>query len=70
MEKPRNHRISTGPQLQPGRNYPTAALAFGANHSANMDVGDVDRDSDLDVFVANFSGTNRLYQSGLAQGTR
>ena len=32
------------------------------------DFGDYDADSDLDVFMANFSGTNYLYQSGAAQG--
>jgi hypothetical protein len=33
-----------------------------------IDFGDYDNDGDLDVFVANFSGTNFLYQSNLAQG--
>ncbi|HZL99350.1 MAG TPA: VCBS repeat-containing protein [Planctomycetota bacterium] len=32
------------------------------------DFCDYDADGDLDVFTANFSGTNFLYQSGLAQG--
>jgi hypothetical protein len=32
------------------------------------DFGDYDNDGDLDGFVANFSGTNWLYQSSLAQG--
>ncbi|HUC33366.1 MAG TPA: VCBS repeat-containing protein, partial [Ilumatobacteraceae bacterium] len=32
------------------------------------DFGDYDDDGDLDVFVANFSGTNFMYQSSLAQG--
>lgn len=32
------------------------------------DVLDYDGDGDLDIALANFSGTNRLYQSGLAQG--
>ncbi len=32
------------------------------------DFGDFDGDGDLDVFIANFSGTNALYMSGLAQG--
>ncbi|HZM00124.1 MAG TPA: VCBS repeat-containing protein [Planctomycetota bacterium] len=33
-----------------------------------IDFGDFDNDGDLDSFVANFSGTNWLYQNGLAQG--
>ncbi|HZM00583.1 MAG TPA: VCBS repeat-containing protein, partial [Planctomycetota bacterium] len=33
-----------------------------------IDFGDYDNDGDLDAFVANFSGTNYLYQSNLAQG--
>jgi len=33
-----------------------------------IDFGDYDNDGDLDAFVANFSGTNFLYQSNLAQG--
>jgi hypothetical protein len=33
-----------------------------------VDFLDYDSDGDLDTFVANFSGTNYLYQSGLAQG--
>jgi hypothetical protein len=33
-----------------------------------IDFGDYDNDGDLDAFVANFSGTNSLYQSNLAQG--
>jgi hypothetical protein len=32
------------------------------------DFGDFDGDGDLDVFMANFSGTNWLYLSGVAQG--
>jgi hypothetical protein len=32
------------------------------------DVIDYDADGDLDVFMANFSGTDWIYQSGLAQG--
>ncbi len=33
-----------------------------------VDFIDYDGDGDLDVFAANFSGTNFLYQSGVAQG--
>jgi hypothetical protein len=33
-----------------------------------VDFGDYDNDGDLDAFIANFSGTNSLYQSNLAQG--
>ncbi len=33
-----------------------------------VDFIDYDNDGDLDSFVANFGGTNYLYQSGLAQG--
>jgi len=33
-----------------------------------VDFVDFDSDGDLDAFVANFAGTNWLYQSGLAQG--
>jgi hypothetical protein len=33
-----------------------------------IDFLDFDSDGDLDAFAANFSGTNRLYTSGLAQG--
>ncbi len=32
------------------------------------DFGDFDNDGDLDAYVANFTGTSSLYQSGLAQG--
>jgi hypothetical protein len=35
---------------------------------AESDFFDYDGDGDLDVFLANFSGTNRIFVSGLAQG--
>jgi len=39
-----------------------------ASDESEADFGDYDNDGDLDVFIANFSGTNYLYQSGRAQG--
>ncbi|MDG2149912.1 MAG: VCBS repeat-containing protein [Planctomycetota bacterium] len=39
--------------LQPGRNFPTAATNFGSGRSENLDVGDIDNDGDFDVGVAN-----------------
>ena len=33
-----------------------------------VDFGDYDNDGDIDAFLANFSGTNWLYQNGGAQG--
>ena len=38
------------------------------NDEEDGDFGDYDNDGDPDFFVANFSGTNYLYQSGIAQG--
>jgi hypothetical protein len=40
--------------LQPGRNFPTAAIQFGTTgRSENIDVADIDNDGDLDVGIAN-----------------
>ncbi len=61
--------------LQPGRNFPTAAISFGAGRSENIDLGDVDNDGDLEVGVANggdgSAQANTLYvnQGGLQGGT-
>ena len=61
--------------LQPGRNFPTASQAFGADRSAEIDFGDVDLDGDLDVLVGNgMDGSpeqNRIYINlgGLQAGT-
>ncbi|MED5331168.1 MAG: VCBS repeat-containing protein [Planctomycetota bacterium] len=61
--------------LQPGRNFPTAATQFGNNRSENIDVGDVDNDGDLDVIVGNGGDfgpePNRIYinRGGLQGGT-
>jgi hypothetical protein len=59
--------------LQPGRNFPTAATAFAGNHSENVDVGDIDNDGDLEVGIANGGDSgpqpNRLYlNNGNLQG--
>ena len=59
--------------LQPGRNFPTASIAFGSGRSENIDIGDIDNDGDFDVGVANGGdGTpqaNKLYlNNGNLQG--
>ncbi|MCB9897925.1 MAG: VCBS repeat-containing protein [Planctomycetes bacterium] len=41
------------PDFQPGRNFPTAAAAFGTGRSVDIDASDIDLDGDLDVLVAN-----------------
>ncbi|MCB9897450.1 MAG: VCBS repeat-containing protein [Planctomycetes bacterium] len=40
----------------------------GTDETEETDFLDFDGDGDLDAFVANFSGTNLLYQNGLANG--
>jgi hypothetical protein len=68
-------RSVSAQDLQPGRNFPTAALEFGADRSAEIDFGDVDQDGDLDVLVGNgMDGSpeqNRIYINlgGLQAGT-
>ena len=60
--------------LQPGRNFPTAAPDFGTGRSENIDVGDIDNDGDWDVGIANGGDgspqANRIYvnQGGLQGG--
>jgi len=59
--------------LQPGRNFTTAALAFGSGRSENIDVGDVDNDGDYDAIVGNggdgAAQANRIYvNNGNLQG--
>ncbi len=55
--------------LQPGRNFPTAASAFGTGRSENLDVGDADNDGDIDVVVANGGdGSPQLNPLYLNQG--
>ncbi len=61
--------------VQPGRNFPTSAEAFGSNHTESIDVGDVDNDGDLDVIVGNGGDSgpqpNRIFinQGGIQGGT-
>ena len=59
--------------LQPGRNFPTAAAAFGTGRSENVDIGDADNDGDYDVLIANggdgAAQGNEIYiNNGGAQG--
>ncbi len=59
--------------LQPGRNFPTAAAAFGGGRSENVDIGDCDNDGDFDVIIANGgdggSQANEIYiNNGGTQG--
>ncbi|MFN8441690.1 MAG: FG-GAP-like repeat-containing protein [Caldilineaceae bacterium] len=44
-----------------GSGYFTVANSFGSNHAADEALGDVDSDGDVDMVVADYGGTSKLY---------
>jgi hypothetical protein len=66
-------RILRNDGFTPGTGYRFTEMASWIRNDPNVDENEVDfldfdNDGDLDAFVANFGGTNWLYQSSLAQG--
>ncbi len=66
-------RILRNDGFTPGVGYKFTEMANWIRNDPNVDENEIDfidfdNDGDLDSFVANFGGTNWLYQNGLAQG--
>jgi hypothetical protein len=61
--------------LQPGRNFPSSIVMFGADRTADINSGDADNDGDLDVLTGNGmdgpAQTSRIFINlgGLQAGT-